>query len=51
MGHVLGLPSGPMAAAGAVLCFGLRMAAIRYDWHLPVARTPEEPEQEARDGR
>ena len=50
-GHVLGLPSGPMAAAGAVLCFGLRMAAIRYDWHLPVARTLDEPEQEARDGR
>ena len=42
IGHVLGLPSAPMACAGAALCFGLRMAAIRYDWHLPVARTPED---------
>lgn len=50
-GHVLGLPSGPMAGAGAALCFGLRMAAIRYDWHLPVAHAPEEPEPEPRDGR
>jgi uncharacterized membrane protein YeiH len=41
-GHVLGLPSTPMACAGAALCFGLRMAAIRYDWHLPVARTAED---------
>ncbi|MGZ5183224.1 MAG: trimeric intracellular cation channel family protein, partial [Ramlibacter sp.] len=38
IGHVLGLPSTAMACAGAALCFGLRMAAIRYDWHLPVAR-------------
>jgi uncharacterized membrane protein YeiH len=51
IGHVLGLPSAPMASAGAILCFALRMAAIRYDWHLPVARAPEEPESEARDGR
>jgi uncharacterized membrane protein YeiH len=42
IGHVLGLPSAPMACAGAALCFLLRMAAIRYDWHLPVARTPED---------
>jgi uncharacterized membrane protein YeiH len=41
-GHVLGLPSAPMACAGAALCFFLRMAAIRYDWHLPVARAPED---------
>jgi uncharacterized membrane protein YeiH len=42
IGHVLGLPSAPMACAGAALCFFLRMAAIRYDWHLPVARTPDD---------
>jgi len=42
LGHVLGLPSTMMACAGAALCFGLRMAAIRYDWHLPVARVPED---------
>jgi uncharacterized membrane protein YeiH len=42
VGHVLGLPSTIMACAGAALCFGLRMAAIRYDWHLPVARAYED---------
>jgi uncharacterized membrane protein YeiH len=26
------------AVAGAILCFGLRFMAIRYGWHLPVAR-------------
>jgi uncharacterized membrane protein YeiH len=31
------LPSTASACAGAALCFGLRLAAIRYDWHLPVA--------------
>jgi uncharacterized membrane protein YeiH len=41
-GHVLGLPSATMAFLGAALCFGLRMAAIRYDWHLPVANIPED---------
>ena len=42
IGHALGLPSAAMACAGAALCFGLRMAALRYDWHLPVARAPGE---------
>jgi uncharacterized membrane protein YeiH len=42
IGHVLGLHSTVMACAGAALCFGLRMAALRYDWHLPVARAPED---------
>jgi len=42
IGHTLALPSAAMACAGAALCFGLRMAALRYDWHLPVARTPED---------
>jgi uncharacterized membrane protein YeiH len=30
-------------AIGATLCFGLRFMAIRYGWHLPVARPPPEP--------
>jgi uncharacterized membrane protein YeiH len=34
---VLQLPSGPAAIAGAVLCFGLRVMAIRHGWQLPVA--------------
>lgn len=36
-GHLLDLPSGPAAAAGATLCFGLRLLAIRRGWQLPVA--------------
>jgi uncharacterized membrane protein YeiH len=42
VGHALHLPTTAMACTGAALCFGLRMAAIRYDWHLPVARAPED---------
>jgi len=37
VGHAVGLPSGFSAIAGAVLCFGLRLAAIRKGWQLPVA--------------
>jgi uncharacterized membrane protein YeiH len=36
-GNWLRLPSAPVAAAGALLSFGLRIAAIRRRWNLPVA--------------
>jgi uncharacterized membrane protein YeiH len=36
-GDVLRLPSAPVAIAGGVLCFGLRVVAIRRGWRLPVA--------------
>ncbi len=36
--HVFGLPSEPAALAGAALCFGLRVLAMRHGWRLPVAR-------------
>ncbi|WP_371183796.1 trimeric intracellular cation channel family protein [Xanthomonas sacchari] len=39
--QVLHLPQPWGLAVGAVLCFGLRFMAIRYGWHLPVARPPE----------
>ncbi|MBN6151277.1 trimeric intracellular cation channel family protein [Xanthomonas sp. AmX2] len=39
--HVLHLPQPWGLAIGATLCFGLRFMAIRYGWHLPVARPPE----------
>lgn len=39
LAHVLQLPSGPATLAGAALCFGLRVLAMRHHWHLPVART------------
>lgn len=37
-GAALGLPSTPVAIAAAVLCFGLRMLAVRRGWQLPTAR-------------
>jgi uncharacterized membrane protein YeiH len=37
-GHLLQLPSLPVALVGAALCFGLRLVAIRRGWALPVAR-------------
>lgn len=40
IGHVLHLPSLASTSAGAALCFGLRMMAMRYGWHLPTARPP-----------
>jgi uncharacterized membrane protein YeiH len=36
-GHLLHLPAGPVATAGAALCFGLRFMGIRHHWRLPVA--------------
>lgn len=36
-GRMLDLPSAVAAAAGAVLCFGLRLMAIRHGWQLPIA--------------
>ncbi len=36
-GAALGWPSLPCALLGAVLCFALRMLAVRFDWHLPRA--------------
>jgi len=38
IGSALHWPVIPSALGGGVLCFGLRMAAIRRGWHLPVAR-------------
>jgi uncharacterized membrane protein YeiH len=37
IGNELHLPSSPVTLAGAALCFGLRFAAIRRGWQLPVA--------------
>ena len=38
VGHWLDWPAMPAAVAGAVLCFGLRLLAIRFNWRLPSAR-------------
>lgn len=41
IGETVRLPSVATTVAGAVLCFGLRLVAIRRGWHLPVAPQPE----------
>jgi uncharacterized membrane protein YeiH len=41
MGRMLHVPSSAAAAAGAVLCFGLRFMAIQRGWQLPIARPPK----------
>lgn len=37
LGHAWSLRPGVAAAVGAALCFCLRLLAIRYGWHLPIA--------------
>jgi uncharacterized membrane protein YeiH len=59
VGHVLNLPPTATALAGAALCFGIRLIAIRRGWRLPVAGLPRRPkaganvadEQEDKVGR
>jgi uncharacterized membrane protein YeiH len=48
--HVLQLPSQPATLAGAALCFGLRVLALKNRWQLPVAAV-EEKERDATSGR
>jgi uncharacterized membrane protein YeiH len=46
-GHVLNFPPTAVAIAGAVLCFGIRLIAIRRGWRLPVADLPQRSESGA----
>ena len=41
VGHMLDLSSIPFAIAGALLCFSLRLVAIRRGWQLPGAQRRE----------
>jgi uncharacterized membrane protein YeiH len=41
IGKTIGLAPVATTIAGAVLCFGLRLIAIRRGWHLPVAPQPD----------
>jgi len=46
----LQLPAEAAAIAGAALCFGLRVLAMKHGWRLPTAAPPNEPaEGGARD--
>jgi len=40
IGDALQFSSTAVTIAGAALCFGLRLMAIHYGWHLPIARRP-----------
>lgn len=41
IGNLLHVPSPLGSAGGALLCFGLRMVAIRRGWRLPVAQADD----------
>jgi uncharacterized membrane protein YeiH len=43
LGRMLHIPTSAAAIAGAVLCFGLRLIAMRRGWQLPTAR-PQQSE-------
>lgn len=43
IGRMLDFAPAIMAPAGAVLCFVLRLMAMRYKWQLPVARPATRP--------
>jgi uncharacterized membrane protein YeiH len=42
-GHTLQLPFVVPAVSGGLVCFGLRAMAIRWGWHLPVAKGRKVP--------
>lgn len=53
-GTMLKLPFGLVTATGLILCFGLRLIAIRRGWHLPTAHWAEEARRQVAapgDGR
>lgn len=41
--NVVALPSGLAMIAGAILCFGIRMFALRRSWNLPRPAAPRRP--------
>jgi uncharacterized membrane protein YeiH len=43
LGHWLQWPAMTTAIAGALLCFGLRILAMWFDWHMPRARGESGP--------
>ena len=51
IGGLLRLPSAPVTVAGATLCFGLRLVAIRRGWQLPTARPRPREEETAGSAR
>ena len=51
IGNLLRLPASAAMTVGATLCFGVRLMAIHFGWHLPTARSLEQPkEKQAAEG-
>jgi uncharacterized membrane protein YeiH len=48
IGSVLHVPPTAAAITGAVLCFGLRLMAIRWRWTLPIPRRSASPDARKR---
>jgi uncharacterized membrane protein YeiH len=48
-GHRLGMPLHVAAPIGAALCIALRLLALRYGWHLPVAHVKATSSSEGED--
>lgn len=44
-GDAWGLPVLTTAVVAGLVCFGLRMAALRWGWQLPVPRGPQPPDR------
>ena len=44
IGHALQLPVAPVTAVALILCFWLRVMAIRHGWGLPVAKITDQPD-------
>jgi uncharacterized membrane protein YeiH len=44
--HWLAWPALPALIIGALLCFGLRVVALRHNLHLPIARNPTSEREE-----
>ena len=47
IGHILQLPVAPVTAVALILCFWLRVMAIRHGWRLPVAKFRPENDSNA----
>jgi uncharacterized membrane protein YeiH len=50
IGHMLQLPVAPVAAVALILCFWLRVMAIRHGWRLPVAKFADQHDPNAATG-
>ena len=51
VGDALQLPSTAVATVGAILCFGLRVIAIRRGWHLPIAHPADRADGNDKNAR